>query len=111
MKDTIWLVVSRRGVERMNKRDRPAVARDEILVKLLVTMPDSAFREPTLECEVAVEDWRQGIDIADVRFETPVITQAEAAMIREHRLAEMRRILTEQGYEIYGPEEEAAPDE
>jgi hypothetical protein len=84
MKDVIFLVVDRTKVIRMTK-GLPSLHRGEIPVKLNVTVADSAFREPVLERDVEVVDWREGIDLADVSFEQSVITEEEAEMIREHR--------------------------
>lgn len=102
MKETIYLVVSRHRVERMTKR-MPELSRGEIPVKLVLEVDPSAFREPVIEKQVIIEDWRQGIDIGDVELREGVITETEAQMIRERRLAEMKRILEEQGYKIEEP--------
>lgn len=102
MKETIYLVVSRHRVERMTKR-MPELSRGEIPVKLVLEVDPSAFREPVIEKHVIIEDWRQGIDIGDVELREGIITETEAQLIRERRLAEMKRILEEQGYKIEEP--------
>lgn len=105
MKDTVYLVVTNRKVDRMTK-NLPELYRGEYPVKLEVTVEDSAFREPIIVREVNVVDWREGIDIADVEFKESSITVEEAMMIRQQRLERMRTILEQQGYQIIAPEKE-----
>ena len=106
MKETIYLVVSRRKVERMTKT-LPNVYRGEVVAKLNVNVTDKAFDPPTLDQDVVIDDWRKGIDLEDVEFNQNVITKEEADMIRERRLARMQEILEGQGYEITKPDEDA----
>lgn len=105
MKDTVYLIVSRRGVQRMTK-NLPSTARDEVPVRVKVEMEESAFRTPVIEKEVYIDDWREGIDMADVDFKGGAITEEEAQIIRDQRLAKMREILTTQGYTVVPPEQE-----
>lgn len=105
MNETIYLVLDKWGVKRMTK-NLPSLNRGEIPVKLNVTVAEEAFREPVLVKEVTIEDWRQGVDIADVEFKESVITEDEAALIREQRIMRMKEILEEQGYEITRTETE-----
>jgi hypothetical protein len=103
MKEVIYLTVSRDRVENMTKR-LPSVRRGEIPVKLTVSVDEKAFREPVIEKYVTIEDWTNGIDIADVEFTQSIITSEEAEMIRQARLAKMKEILEGQGYEVKAPE-------
>jgi hypothetical protein len=106
VKEVIYLAISRRKVERMTK-NMPDLNRGEIPVKLIVEVDEAAFREPVIERRVHVTDWREGIDLADIDLRESIITEAEAQIIRDRRLAAMRRILEEQGYEITEPAEMA----
>jgi hypothetical protein len=103
MKEIIYLVVSPYKVERMTK-NLPSLHRGEIPVKLTVNVDAKAFREPVISKEVYIEDWREGIDIADVEFKSNIITEEEAEQIRQRRLEKMRDILQEQGYMVTEPE-------
>jgi hypothetical protein len=109
VKEVIYLAVSRRKVERMNK-SMPDLARGEIPVKLVIEVDEAAFREPVIERHVHIADWREGIDIADVEMRESVITEAEAELIRQRRLAAMRHILEDHGYGITAPEAEEGGD-
>lgn len=104
MNDVIYLVVDEYGVKRMTK-NLPGLSKGEYPIKLNVEVKDSAFREPTVEKTVVVEDWRQGVDIADVEFQETTITEEEAQLIRERRLEKMKEVLEHQGYKISKPEE------
>lgn len=109
MKETIFLVVSRRTVERMTK-NMPALNRGEIPIKVEVTVEESAFREPVLVKEVYVEDWREGIDIADIDFKQTFLTEEEAEIIRARRLDEMKKILESKGYSVSEPQATTEPE-
>ena len=102
MKDTIYLRVSPRKVEGMTKT-LPELRRGEIPVKLVIEVDSSAFREPVIERHVEITDWREGIDIGDIDLNESIITEAEAQLIRDRRLAAMRRILEDQGYQVSEP--------
>lgn len=102
MKEIIYLRVDRSGVRGMTK-NLPSTHRGEIPVKLEVIIDDTAFREPVLTRQVHIADWRDGIDLADVEFRESVITEAEADLIRQRRLAAMREILEARGYTITDP--------
>jgi hypothetical protein len=95
MKEVIYLVVSQNKVERMTKR-LPDLYRGEIPVKLTLNVPKEAFNPPTLDQEVYVEDWRQGIDLEDVEFRQSIITKEEAEVIRQTRLEKMKTVLEAQ---------------
>jgi hypothetical protein len=105
MKETIYLVVSPYKVERMTK-NLPGLSRGEIPVKLTITVDQKAFREPVISKEVYIDDWREGIDIADVEFKESIITQEEADGIKQRRLEKMRSILEAQGFTVTEPETE-----
>jgi hypothetical protein len=103
MKETIWLAVDQRGVNRMTKK-LPSLNRGEIPIKLEVIVEPSAFTTPTLVRTVHVEDWRQGVDISDVEFKETTITEDEAALIRARRLEKMAEILTDHGFGVTVPD-------
>lgn len=106
MEEVIFLVVSPYKVERMTK-NLPTLNRGEIPVKLTVKIDKKAFREPVISRVVEIDDWRDGIDIADVEFRNSIITAEEAEVIKQARLTKMRDILEAQGYKIETPEEVA----
>lgn len=99
VKEVIYLVVSRHGVERMRKA-LPDLKHGEIPVKLVVEVDESAFREPVIERHVHVVDWREGIDIADLHMREAIITEKEAEMVRAQRLIAMRTVLEQNGYAV-----------
>lgn len=102
MKDTVWLVFNRSGVVKMTKRE-PDLERGQYPLKLNIIVENSAFRQPILEVPVMVSDWRQGIDAGDVDLREGTITEAEAQMIRDRRLAELVTVLADKGYKIEAP--------
>lgn len=102
-KEAVYLVLDRRGVDRMTKRI-PAVNRSEIVVKLMVTAADSAFREPTLVKEITIADPFDGLPM-DVELSQPFITEAEATQIKEQRRQQLIADLEAQGYIVKPPED------
>lgn len=108
MKDTIYLRLDRYKVVGMTKSMPGSVDRGELVVKVEVTVDADAFREPSLVRKIEVNDWRDGIDLADVEFRQKFITEEEADVIRVQRLAKMSDILTQHGYTVEEPDE-AAP--
>lgn len=104
--EDIYLVVSRYKTERMTK-SLPSLKRGEIPVKIHLTVEDSAFREPVIERSVHITDWRDGIDVGDIDLKEATITEEEAQYIRDRRLAAMREILAEHGYQVIEPVAEA----
>jgi hypothetical protein len=102
LKETIYLVVSRHKVERMTK-NLPDLRRGEIPVKLVVTVADTAFREPVIQREVEIVDWRDGIEVGDLDLKESFITEEEAALIRARRLAKMAELLEREGYGVIPP--------
>jgi hypothetical protein len=105
MKDTIYLRVSRVRVEGMTK-SMPGLHRGEIPVKIQIEIEPGAFREPVIEKQIHITDWREGIDFADVELKEATITEAEAEMIRQRRVAELIGALQKRGYTVTPPPEE-----
>ena len=105
MIETIYLYADQWGINRMTK-NLNQVKRGEIPIKLEIEVSETAFREPIIEKKVTIEDWRQGVDIADVDFKETFITEDEAAKIREMRFEKMSEILQKQGYNVSKPETE-----
>lgn len=106
MKTVIYLVADRSGVRRMTK-SLPSIYRGEIPIKVAVTIEDTAFRTPVIEKSIVIDDWREGIDMADVEFKKDIITAEEADIIRRKRLEKMREILTDNGFTVVKqPEDE-----
>ncbi len=99
MTETVYLVVDQSGVKRMTK-NLPQLYKGEIPIKVKVTVEPTAFREPVIEKSIVVEDWREGVDIADVEFKETTITEEEAKLIREQRLKRMGEVLAGQGYTV-----------
>lgn len=102
MIQTIYLYADEWGINRMSK-NLGQVKRGEIPIKLEIEVSETAFREPIIEKKVVIEDWRQGVDIADVDFKETFITEDEAAKIREMRFEKMSEILTKQGFVVTKP--------
>lgn len=102
MKDTIYLVITRHKVDRMTK-SLPKLYSGEFPVKLEVEVADSAFREPLITRKVEINDWREGVDLADVEFKESFITPEEADVIKARRLAKMKEILEDHGYAVAAP--------
>ena len=103
MKDTIYLIVDKRGVQSMRK-SFTGTRRGEVCVKLNVEVDVKAFEPPVLEQHVYVADWRDNVDIEDVQFNQNVITEDEAKLVREKRIEKMATILETQGFTITRPE-------
>lgn len=99
MKQTIYLYADTYGVNRMTK-SLGQVRRGEIPIELEVTVEETAFREPVLRRQVVINDWREGVDIADIDFKETFITEEEAAVIRQMRMDKMAEILQAQGYTV-----------
>jgi len=64
MMQTIYLVATRFGVDRMTKR-RPELGRNEVGVAIKITIPDGAFRSPVIEAT---------LDVADGVVMQPIVT-------------------------------------
>lgn len=106
MKQTIFLYATQNGIANRVTRELGRVERGQIPIKLELEIEETAFREPVIEKYVKIEDWRQGVDIADVDFKETFITEDEAAMIRQARFDKMSEILKRQGYTVSAPEVE-----
>ena len=104
MKQTIYLYADSYGINRMTK-SLGRIQRGEIPIELEVTVEETAFREPVIRKQVIINDWREGVDIADVDFKETFITEQEAAAIRQMRFDKMTEILTAQGYTVAKPQE------
>jgi hypothetical protein len=104
VKDTIFLVITPRKVDRMTKT-LPDTRHDEIVVKVVVEVPPGRFRTPTVERRIVVEDWTDGTELGDIRLEKDFITEDEAALIVQRRIARMAQILREHGAEVTWPPE------
>lgn len=105
MKEVIYLVVNSKKVERLT-RNLPDLKRGEVPVKLTLIVDPKAFRVPTIDKEVYIDDWREGIDLEDVEFKKNIITQGEAEEIKQKRLAKMKEIMEQQGWTVTKNEEE-----
>ena len=105
MRQTIFLYATEYGIASRVTRELGKIQRGEIPIKLTLDIEETAFREPVIEKEVKIEDWRQGVDIADVDFKETFITEEEAATIREMRFQKMSEILKQQGYSVTKPQE------
>jgi hypothetical protein len=99
VKDIVYLVVSRAGVQSMRK-SLPDLKRGEIALKVHVTAADKSFAPPTIEQHIDIQDPYQGVDLEDVHFNGYTITQEEADVIRQRRLAKAAEILTANGYAV-----------
>ena len=99
MDETIYLVADQTGIKRMTK-NLPSLNRGEIPIKVNITVAKEAFRTPVIEKQIVIDDWREGIDIADVEFRKEIITPEEAETIRQGRLEKMQEILRQNGYTV-----------
>lgn len=109
MKDTIYLTVSKNGIQSMRK-SYTGCKKGEIVVKLHVEVKEEAFTPPTIEQFVVVNDWDKGVDIEDVKFENQWITEEEAEMVRLRRIEKMKEILENQGYSVQQIEDSLKDD-
>lgn len=102
MKDTIYLIVNPSGVDRMRKSPQSAkdLRKNEIPVKLNLEVDSDNWTPPFIEKDIVVNRWDRGIDVEDVHFEDDYVTEEEAEMIREHRIAKHIEMLEAQGYEV-----------
>ena len=70
MKDTIWLVLRKDGVQRLRKTP-PALEPNEITVKLNLTLDDKVFNKPTFESSLQITE-NQTIDLEIKEFESQI---------------------------------------
>lgn len=101
----VWFVMNESGIERMTKRQPASLYRSEHAVKITVRWDTRALSPPTLEREVVIEDWRQGLDVSDVDFKQATITETEADIIRAARREAMVAQMRELGYVVIPPGE------
>lgn len=102
MKDTIYLICTKSGIDRMRKSKQSAtdLRQGEIPVKLSVEVDDTNWKPPYIEKKIFVNRWDKDIDVEDIHFEKHYVTEEEAEEIRNMRLKKMREILKEQGYRV-----------
>lgn len=75
MKDAVYLVADENGVVRMTKRV-PSLYRQEVAVKIAVTIPDGCFRSSVFTASVDVPEDRViqphiEVDVAEVEATQP----------------------------------------
>lgn len=99
MRETIFLIATATKVERMTK-NLPSLKRGELPIKVTIDIKQGAFRTPTIDKEIIIDDWREGIDMDDVEFNRNIITKQEAEDIKQKRLAKMQEILEGQGFTV-----------
>lgn len=104
MKQIIYLVATRNGVDRFRK-EMPTIGRGEIPIKVHVEIEDSAFRTPTIEKELIIGDWREGIDMPDVNLKEMTITEKEAEQLREQRKQALIDEVEKLGYKVVKADE------
>lgn len=105
MKDVIYLVANKNRIDRLMRSVPENLRKGEHAMRVEVTVDDQAFRSPLLTKQIHVEDWREGIDVSDVEFSEPYITEAEAKIIRDRREAQLIETLKAKGYNISKVEE------
>lgn len=77
MRDTAYIVVSPYGIERMTKRP-PALAREELGVKVTITVPDGCFAKPFVAVGVDVPEDRVIHPTADVTVDEVPAEEGDA---------------------------------
>jgi hypothetical protein len=100
MKQTIYLAVTRQGVDRMTKR-MPDLQRGEIPIKLMLEVDPAAFVAQDGQENLPVP-W-DDFDVRPLDIRDGIITEQEAAMIVQQRLADMSAVLEARGYTITPP--------
>ena len=70
----------------------PSLYEGGIRIELQLTVEPTTSREPLIEKSIVVENWRAGVDIADVEVKETTITE-EAQLVREQRLKRMAEVL------------------
>ncbi len=101
MKQVIYLVASRDGVDSSVRKNLPTnLSRGEVPIKVVVEIAPDAFAPPVIEQYIHIENPYKGIDLADVHFVGDTITEAEAEVIRQRRLERAAEILRANGYEV-----------
>lgn len=70
MKDTAYIVVTAEGVQRMTKRV-PSLAREELAVKVTITVPDASFRPWMVTAALDVPEDRVILPTVDATVDAP----------------------------------------
>lgn len=111
MKDTFFIIVTKKKVDRMVKTESSALdlKAGQYAVKINMEVADEKFNRPYPEKTITVEPWDKNLEVEDVHFDSNFVTEEEEQMIREHRLRKMRERLEENGYTVI-PMEEAEDD-
>lgn len=99
MNETIYLRVDRNGVKGMTKT-MPRLLKNEYPVKLNIEVKPEAFREPLMETDITITDWRQGMAFPDIDLKNLTITKEEAQQIVAQREAQLIEDLRAKGYSI-----------
>lgn len=105
MNETIYLKVDRFGVKGMTK-SMPRLNKNEYPVKLNITVEPEAFREPLMETNIVITDWRQGFAFPDIDLKEMAISKDEAEQLVAQREAQAVEDLRAKGYEITIPKKE-----
>jgi hypothetical protein len=105
VRETVYIIADRHKVVKMTK-SLVDPSRGQIICKIDVEIADTAFRQPTLERKVVINDWLDGFDLADAEFRGNFITEEEADTVRNTRLQKMKAMLEGHGYRVTRPEEE-----
>ncbi|TYP92053.1 hypothetical protein LX73_2299 [Fodinibius salinus] len=108
MTDTGYLILDKNGIAGFKKTARGAenCGRNEIPVKVEVSMDESKFNKPYPTKKIHVTPWDKDIGIEDIHFEDSWITEEEEQMIRERRLEKYEKVLRDQGYKVEKIEDE-----
>lgn len=105
MKEVVYLVASPSGVGNTVYKNLPRqLRRDEIAIKTTIEIAGNAFAPPVIEQHISIENPYKGIDLSDVHFQGSTITEAEAEIIRQRRLAKAAEILRANGFDVTKPE-------
>jgi hypothetical protein len=76
MKDVCYIIADSVGVLRMTKR-APSLGREEIAVKVSISIPDSAFRSPIVSASLDVPEERVVHPDIEMDVEQPPQTEAQ----------------------------------
>ncbi|NBC02461.1 MAG: hypothetical protein GVY20_02025 [Bacteroidetes bacterium] len=102
MKETIFLIATKNGIDRMVKRESSAtdLRKNEIPIKLTVKISEDNWKPPFIEKEVVVDRWDKGVELIDVDFEGSTISKEEAEILRQRRINKAAEMLEQQGYQV-----------
>ena len=107
MKDTAYMICSRKKIENMRKTLPKDLSPAQIPIKVNLEIPDEQFGPKVLEKKVFVNEFRDNLDLEDVDFEGSHITEEEAEMIKENRKESARKFLEDQGFKVQEEEVES----